>query len=149
MPSAAPTRARRAWNVQDFEAVEAYGVERWLGELALALSQETYRPDPIRSEGRSASKIGSSTSIANSMPTVPGETRSRRWSRSRSWCFAAIGKWWTPTFADYFGSIPHAEPLKSVARRIASDQDVAGLPRGRNRRSGAEDKSPSSMERNQ
>ena len=33
---------------QDFEAVEAYGVERWLGELALSLRQETYRPDPIR-----------------------------------------------------------------------------------------------------
>jgi len=33
---------------QDFEAVEAYGVERWLGEQALALRQETYRPDPIR-----------------------------------------------------------------------------------------------------
>jgi K+-transporting ATPase A subunit len=33
---------------QDFEAVEAYGVERWLGELAFALRQETYRPDPIR-----------------------------------------------------------------------------------------------------
>ena len=33
---------------QDFEAVEAYGVERWLGELALALRQETYRPEPIR-----------------------------------------------------------------------------------------------------
>ena len=33
---------------QDFEAVEAYGVEQWLGELALALRQETYRPDPIR-----------------------------------------------------------------------------------------------------
>ena len=33
---------------QDFEAVEAYGVERWMGELALALRQETYRPEPIR-----------------------------------------------------------------------------------------------------
>jgi RNA-directed DNA polymerase len=33
---------------QDFEAVEAYGLARWLGELALALRQETYRPDPIR-----------------------------------------------------------------------------------------------------
>ena len=29
-------------------AVEAYGVERWLGELALALREGTYRPDPIR-----------------------------------------------------------------------------------------------------
>ena len=27
---------------------EAYGVERWLTELALALRQETYRPEPIR-----------------------------------------------------------------------------------------------------
>ena len=33
---------------QDFAGVEAYGVQRWLGELALALKKETYRPDPIR-----------------------------------------------------------------------------------------------------
>ena len=33
---------------QDFADVEAYGVPRWLGELALALRKETYRPDPIR-----------------------------------------------------------------------------------------------------
>jgi len=35
-------------DAQDFEAVEAYGVERWLGELALALREEKYRPEPIR-----------------------------------------------------------------------------------------------------
>src|SRR5208282_1488866 len=33
---------------QDFADVEAYGLGRWLGELALALKEETYRPDPIR-----------------------------------------------------------------------------------------------------
>ena len=33
---------------QDFADIEGYGVQRWLGELALALRQETYRPDPIR-----------------------------------------------------------------------------------------------------
>jgi hypothetical protein len=33
---------------QDFADIEAYGMQRWLGELALALRQETYRPDPIR-----------------------------------------------------------------------------------------------------
>jgi len=33
---------------QDFTDIETYGVQRWLGELALALRQETYRPDPIR-----------------------------------------------------------------------------------------------------
>ncbi len=32
---------------QEFADIEAYGVQRWLGELALALRQETYRPDPI------------------------------------------------------------------------------------------------------
>src|SRR5258708_19317635 len=33
---------------QDFVDIEAYGVERWLAELALALTEETYRPEPIR-----------------------------------------------------------------------------------------------------
>ena len=33
---------------QDFVDVETYGVQRWLGELALALRKEEYRPDPIR-----------------------------------------------------------------------------------------------------
>src|SRR3979409_1288806 len=33
---------------QDFAGIEAYGVERWLAELALALREETYRPEPIR-----------------------------------------------------------------------------------------------------
>ena len=33
---------------QGFADIEAYGVERWLGELALALRQATYRPEPIR-----------------------------------------------------------------------------------------------------
>jgi retron-type reverse transcriptase len=33
---------------QEFADVEAYGVTRWLGELALALKEQRYRPDPIR-----------------------------------------------------------------------------------------------------
>lgn len=33
---------------QDFADVEVYGVDRWFGELALALRGETYRPAPIR-----------------------------------------------------------------------------------------------------
>src|SRR3984885_12650706 len=32
---------------QDFADIEAYGVERWLAELALALREETYRPEPM------------------------------------------------------------------------------------------------------
>ena len=30
---------------QDFADIEAYGVKRWLVELALALREETYRPE--------------------------------------------------------------------------------------------------------
>ncbi len=33
---------------QDFADVEAYGVQRWLGELTQELREERYRPDPIR-----------------------------------------------------------------------------------------------------
>ncbi|MFB9268722.1 hypothetical protein ACFFWD_37375, partial [Bradyrhizobium erythrophlei] len=33
---------------QDFADIEAYGVQRWLGELALALREESYQPDPVR-----------------------------------------------------------------------------------------------------
>ena len=40
MLSAAPTRAPGV-DGQDFSDIEAYGVERWLGELALALREES------------------------------------------------------------------------------------------------------------
>ena len=33
---------------QDFADIDAYGLEMWLGELALALREESYRPEPIR-----------------------------------------------------------------------------------------------------
>ena len=43
---------------QDFADIEAYGVQQWLGELALALRQETYRPDPIRTYRRPMANSG-------------------------------------------------------------------------------------------
>ena len=55
---------------QDFEAVEAYGVERWLGELALALRQETYRPEPYQTrfhtEGQRQTQAAGHLNLAGS-----------------------------------------------------------------------------------
>ena len=46
--SAARIKGAPGVDGQDFPDVVAYEVERWLGELAIALKEETYRQDPIR-----------------------------------------------------------------------------------------------------
>src|SRR5262249_38182718 len=45
MLSAAPTRAHG----QEFADIEAYGVQRWLGDMPIAIRQEPYRQDTSRS----------------------------------------------------------------------------------------------------
>jgi RNA-directed DNA polymerase len=129
---------------QDFGDIEAYGFERWLGELALALRQETYRPDPIRRVFIPKAKgklrpLGISTLRDRVCMTaamlvldpifdadLPSEQYAYRAGRNAQQAVIDVEETLfrdhpevvDADLADYFGSIPHVELMRSLARRI-------------------------------
>jgi len=129
---------------QEFADVEAYGVQRWLVELALALREESYRADPIRrafipkANGKLRA-LGISTlrdrvcmtaallcSNRSSKADLPPEQYAYRPGRNAQQAVVEVEELLyrghpevvDADLADYFGSIPHCELLQSVARRV-------------------------------
>ena len=129
---------------QDFADIEAYGLERWLEELAQALREETYKPDAIRrvyipkANGKlrplGISTLKDRVAMTAAMLVVepifeadlPDEMYAYRPQRNAQQAVDVVGDRMfhghldvvDADLSDYFGSIPHAELMKSLSRRI-------------------------------
>ena len=137
---------------QSFEDVEAYGLDRWLDALTQTLKEKTYRPDPVRRvwipkpDGKERplgiptirDRVVQMAVVLVIQPIfetdLPEEQFGYRPGKDALKAVQAVQQRLDAGYTEvvdadlsgYFDSIPHAELMKSVARRI-SDRHLLHL----------------------